>query len=143
MKKRYTVHLGGAIPAGERTGSVTINYDLRTLIPIALREKKFILRSAFISEEEEPAMGGCEIGISFEDPMNTTSGLPARARFVLGVAQQEFYENLQYNLWDSYERMINYPEYSSVTISFFAIKAKDLLGADFRLLLQFEECEDY
>lgn len=152
MKKRYTLYLSSAITGGATNELLTFNYDLRTLIPVDLREKHFLLSSEFHTNDygNTPHSG---IAVSINLPQSYNKSFPSQPYVLIGIgtpltssANNGVDTTFSYAYVESCAnvKMINYPEVFPIKIFLESVNAQNLpANEEINLTLVFEECEDY
>jgi hypothetical protein len=140
---RYTLFLSGTLQK-VASQTITFQYDLRTLIPVSCRGKKFIITSSF----DTTNIGGTDhsgLIVSCNLPQTYNKSYSSSYNFVLGVAQPVFCQSnsFKYNYQETeyLGKMIDYPDTDSISVTIVSASATAIAeDAYFFLYLTFEEC---
>lgn len=148
-KSRYTLYLSGATTANA-TQVISFSYDMRTLIPVAKRGKKFLLLSAFDTSDQGVIVhSALQVGINIVPQYNQSS--PPSQYITLGIAQPVYCSGLNgasarfkysYPETSYLAKMIEYPEIDTINVQITSVSGIALAVGTFSLYLSFEEMSD-
>lgn len=129
---RYNLYLTGETTGGATTDEATISYDLKQVLPLNLKDKKFILYSSFSSLNSwgTDQYGPIEIEVNLGTNAYTRSNYPSTYTTV-GVASptQIQYDGTQYDYMYSFNESSCFPTMIDYPTNQYNIKVR-LTGSD-------------